>query len=55
LQEAGIEKGFIITRVNKEYVETPSDVADLVKSADGSILIEGVTSEGKRKFYAFDR
>lgn len=55
LQDAGIEKGFIITRVNKEYVETPKDVADLVKAADGSILIEGVTSEGKRKFYAFDQ
>lgn len=54
LQEAGIERGFIITRVNKEYVETPNQVQDLIKDSEGSILIEGVTPEGKRKFYAFD-
>ncbi|MEM1000165.1 MAG: trypsin-like peptidase domain-containing protein [Bacteroidota bacterium] len=55
LADAGIEDGFIITRVNKKYVETPGEVKDMIKDADGSILIEGITSEGKRKFFAFDQ
>lgn len=54
LAEAGIEEGFIITRINKQYVETPGEVEDLMKGVDGGILIEGVTTEGKRRFYAFD-
>lgn len=54
LKDAGIEEGFIITRVNKEYVDSPSKVKDLLAETDGSIMIEGITEEGKRKFYAFE-
>lgn len=54
LQEVGIEDGFIITRVNKEYVDSPNEVEKLVADSDGSILIEGISKEGVRQFFAFD-
>lgn len=41
LSEAGIEEGFIITRVNKQYVQTPAEVEELVVDSEGSVLIEG--------------
>ena len=55
LKDAGLEEGFIITRVNKKYVDSPEDVQNLMDLADGSILIEGLNAEGKRKFFAFDQ
>ncbi|MEM7036227.1 MAG: trypsin-like peptidase domain-containing protein, partial [Bacteroidota bacterium] len=55
LKEAGVNEGFIITRVNKQYVETPGEVEKIVGDTDGSILIEGLTLEGERKFYAFEQ
>lgn len=54
LQAAGLEEGFVITRVNKHYVEQPKDVERHVGSSEGSILIEGVTATGKKRFYAFE-
>lgn len=54
LKDAGIEEGFIITRVNKEHVYSPSDVKEFLSDSDGSIMIEGINEEGQRKFYAFE-
>ncbi len=54
LKDAGLEDGFIITRINKEFVEKPDDVVDLMGESDGSVLIEGITVEGKKKFFAFE-
>lgn len=54
LFDAGIEPGFIITRINKNYVETPKEVEKLIAESEGGILIEGVTPSGKKRFYAFE-
>lgn len=54
LKDAGLEEGFVITRVNKQMVETPADVEHYVANSDGGILIEGVTVSGKKKFFAFE-
>jgi serine protease Do len=54
LQDAGLEEGFVITRVNKAQVESPKDVVRLVEQSEGGILIEGITAAGKKKFYAFE-
>lgn len=54
LNEVGIEKGFIITKVNKVAVDSPEDVEKLISESDGSILMEGVSATGKRQFFAFD-
>ncbi|MFM2376763.1 MAG: hypothetical protein RLZZ165_1860 [Bacteroidota bacterium] len=54
LLEAGLEEGFVITRVNKHPVESPKDVERFVSNSEGGVLIEGVTASGKRRFYAFE-
>lgn len=54
LQKAGLEEGFIITRINKHFVETPKDVKRLLVESEGGVLIEGVTANGKKQFYAFE-
>ncbi|MBP6639245.1 MAG: hypothetical protein KA293_03055, partial [Bacteroidia bacterium] len=54
LLDAGLEEGFVITRVNKHFVESPADVERYVASSEGGILIEGVTADGKKKFFAFE-
>lgn len=55
LQEAGIEEGFVITQINKGPVNDLEDVVTQLISENGSVLIEGVTPEGRKKFYAFDQ
>lgn len=54
LKEAGIPLGFVVTRVNKQYVLQPSDVAKHLSSSDGSVLVEGFTVTGEKMFYAFE-
>ncbi len=54
LMKAGLQDGFIITRINKNFVETAEDVERLIADSEGGILIEGVTENGKKQFYAFD-
>jgi serine protease Do len=54
LQDAGLEEGFVITHVNKHDVESPKDVERYVTNSSGSILIEGLTATGKKRFYAFE-
>lgn len=54
LQEVGIEKGFVITRVNKQPVSDPVEVERIIKETDGSILIEGISPDGQRQYFAFD-
>ena len=53
LAEAGIEEGYIITRVNKTTVDSPEDVQELLADANGKILIEGVDKYGDKMNYAF--
>ncbi len=52
-QKVGIREGFILTSVNKTPVRSVNDVADILKSADGGIIIEGLDSKGSRSYYAF--
>ncbi|MFN8394839.1 MAG: Do family serine endopeptidase [Bacteroidia bacterium] len=54
LQSAGLEEGFVILKVNKQPVSSPKDVERQVSSSDGGVLIEGVTTDGKKRYYAFE-
>lgn len=56
LQEAGVSKGFIITRVNNESVKTVEDLQQAVNEASTSkqpvLFIEGMFPTGKKAYYA---
>lgn len=49
--EAGIEKDFIITSIDKQPIESITELQRILNRADGGILIEGIYPNGDRKFY----
>jgi len=51
-RKAGIQEGFIIVRVDKQSVESGSDVQEILKDAKGAILIEGIYPNGVKYAYA---
>jgi S1-C subfamily serine protease len=55
LKAAGIQPGFIITKVDEEMVETPEDLNRALgsKSKGEGIMIEGVYPNGTRAYYGF--
>ena len=55
LKAAGIQPGFIITKVDEEMVETPEDLKRVLgsKSKGEGIMIEGVYPNGTRAYYGF--
>lgn len=54
LSGIGVQKGFIITKLNHEKVDSPDDIQRIIdNSSGGGILVEGVYPNGIRAYYAF--
>jgi serine protease Do len=53
LLRAGVKKGFIITHINREKVNAPKDIQDMLKDAHGGVYIQGVYPDGNVAYYAF--
>ncbi|MDX8340054.1 Do family serine endopeptidase [Draconibacterium sp. IB214405] len=53
LKDAGLEKGFIITSVNKKPIYEVADFKREVGNARGGILVEGVYPNGESAYYVF--
>ncbi len=51
--KVGIEKGFVVTSVNKKEVRSVKDMTDILNDAEGGIIIEGVDQNGSRSYFAF--
>ena len=51
LRSAGIKEGFIITRVDKDKIDSFDELVDALENKKGGILIEGVYPNGQRKYY----
>lgn len=50
----GVEKGFIITKLNHQKVSSPSDIQKIIENSDsGGVLVEGVYPNGMKAYYAF--
>jgi len=58
LQKAGIQRGFIILKVNGQQIRTESDIekiyAEASKSAEQVLFISGIYPSGRRANYAVD-
>ena len=48
---AGIPKGFIITKIDKQKVESIDDIYTILKNASDGILIEGINPDGSKGYY----
>jgi len=55
ISRLGVEEGFIITSINRQPVQSPQEVADLLGNASGRVLIEGVNKNGVGGYYSFYR
>ncbi len=53
LQTAGLEKGFIITSVNKKPIYEVKDFRREVANAKGGILVEGMYENGEQAYFVF--
>jgi len=53
LRSAGIKQGFIITKIDKVKMKTPSQVEQALSNASEGVLIEGVYPNGMRAYYGF--
>ena len=54
----GVEKGFIIQKINNQSISSPEEVEEIIKrtanSQDKALFISGMNSNGSRKYYAID-
>jgi len=53
LMRSGVKKGFIITHINREKVNTPKDIQNLLKDTHGGVYLQGVYPDGTVAYYAF--
>ncbi|MEZ4799857.1 MAG: trypsin-like peptidase domain-containing protein [Flavobacteriales bacterium] len=53
LKSIGIQRGFIITKVDKDVVASPEQLKSLLKNKSGNILLEGVYPNGTKAYYGF--
>lgn len=53
LAKSGIEEGFIITRIDKTQVNSPSGVREILEGKRGGVLIEGIYPSGTVAYYGF--
>lgn len=53
LKSAGIKEGFIITHVNKRPVTSVDEIREIIKMAQGGVLIEGKYKNGEDAYYVF--
>jgi Do/DeqQ family serine protease len=53
MSQQGVPEGFIITYVNNQPVSNPREVIDITKKAKRTVLLEGVTPNGRVSYFGF--
>jgi len=54
LRAIGVEKGFIITKIDHQDVNSPDDIQKIIDNkSGGGILMEGIYPNGMKAYYAF--
>ena len=53
LKNAGIQEGFIITKIDKTDIKTIQDIEHTLSGKKGGVLIEGYYPNGMRAYYGF--
>ena len=58
MKDAGIQRGYIILRINEQQIKSVDDVEKIYKDAVSSpnqvLFIQGVYPSGRRAMYAID-
>jgi Do/DeqQ family serine protease len=53
LSRLELEKGFIITNINQNKIDSAQKLVDVLSQARGKIRIEGVSNSGRKGYYSF--
>lgn len=53
LSQVGVEKGFIITKIDHQKVSSAGDIEKIISNKSGGVLMEGMYPNGMRAYYAF--
>lgn len=53
-QEAGLKKGFIITKIDKVPVGSVKDLHQILENKAGGILVEGIYPDGRKGVFGID-
>ncbi len=53
LRNVGIQKGFIITKVNHKTIKDIDELSDIIKNSSDGVLIEGIYENGRKEYYGF--
>jgi serine protease Do len=53
LKDIGVRKGFIITTIDHQKINSPEEVKNILEEKTGGVLVEGVYPNGMRAYYAF--
>lgn len=53
LRSAGIMKGFIITSIDEEAINSKEELFNVLENKEGGVLLEGIYPNGKRAYYGF--
>lgn len=51
LRRLGVEKGFIITHIDRTPVGKPEDISTLLSQSEGGVLISGIYPNGQKAYY----
>jgi len=52
-RDAGIRKGFIITKIDQTRINKPQDITTTLEKKNGGVLIEGIYPNGVKAYYGF--
>jgi serine protease Do len=53
LKDIGIRRGFIITKIDHQKVDSPEEAKNMLDEKSGGVLVEGIYPNGMRAYYAF--
>jgi serine protease Do len=53
LKSIGIQRGFIITKVDGQKIDSPEQLESALQGKSGNVLIEGVYTNGTKAYYGF--
>lgn len=53
IRRIGISEDFVITDINRNAIETPQKLVEILERIKGRVIIEGVNSKGREGYYSF--
>jgi len=53
LKRVGVTEDFVVTDINRNAIETPERLVEILENIKGRVILEGVNSAGREGYYSF--